>query len=80
MEEMSISKFRTTCLAVFKKVRKTKKPVLITRFGKPFAQIAPPPIPERPADWLGAMAGSGRVVGDIVSPAAEERDWDALRR
>jgi len=58
-----------------------KETGLITRFGKPLARIAPPPIQvqERPADWLGAMAGSGRVVGDIVSPTVDERDWNALR-
>ena len=80
MEEIAVSKFKATCLAVLERVRKTKKPVLVTRFGKPVAQVVPPSIAERPANWLGALAGSGRVVGDIVSPAVDERDWEALRR
>jgi prevent-host-death family protein len=80
MEEIAISKFKATCLAVLEKVRKTKKPVLVTRFGKPVAQVAPPSIPQRRAGWLGALAGSGRVVGDIVSPAVGDQDWEALRR
>jgi hypothetical protein len=33
MEEIAISKFKATCLAVLEKVRKTGKPVLVTRFG-----------------------------------------------
>jgi len=43
MEEMQISKFKATCLAVLARVGKTGNPVLVTRFGKPVAQIVPPP-------------------------------------
>jgi len=25
------------------------------------------------------LAGTGEIKGDIVSPASEESDWDALR-
>ena len=31
------------------------------------------------AEWMGAMSDVGEIVGDIVSPAAEPSDWDALR-
>ena len=31
------------------------------------------------AEWMGAMRDVGEIVGDIVSPAAEPSDWDALR-
>lgn len=31
------------------------------------------------ADWLGAMSDVGEILGDIVSPAADPSDWDALR-
>ncbi len=34
--------------------------------------------PKPPASWLGDMAGTGRIEGDIVAPAAEETDWEAL--
>jgi prevent-host-death family protein len=79
MEEIAISKFKGTCLAVLERVRQTQKPVLITRFGKPIAEIVPAPPPERPASWLGCMQGTGRIEGDIVSPALDERDWEVLR-
>jgi prevent-host-death family protein len=79
MEEMAVSKFKATCLAVLERVRRTRKPVLITRFGKPIAEIIPAPPPERPASWLGCMRGTGRIEGDIVSPAADEQDWEVLR-
>ncbi|MBM3748929.1 MAG: type II toxin-antitoxin system prevent-host-death family antitoxin [Acidobacteria bacterium] len=79
VREIAISKFRATCLAVLESVRRTRKPVLVTRFGKPVAVIAPPPPPKRPQGWLGSPAGTARITGDIVSPAVDEDDWEALR-
>ena len=79
MEEIAISRFKAACLSVLERVRKTGKPVLVTRFGKPVAEVIPPPPPKPLASWLGAMAGTGRIVGDTISPAIEEQDWQALR-
>jgi prevent-host-death family protein len=79
MEEIAISKFKATCLAVLENVRKTRKPIRITRFGKPVAEVVPASVPTQPASWLGSMAGTARIVGDIISPASDEEDWDALR-
>lgn len=78
MEEIPLSKFKATCLAVLERVRKTRKPILVTRFGRPLAQVVPPTPPSRPKHWLGDMQGTGRIVGDIVSPASDEQDWEAL--
>lgn len=77
MEEMQISKFKATCLAVLARVGRTGNPILVTRFGKPVAQIVPPP-PDPSGSWLGAMRDRGRIHGDIVAPASEPADWDAL--
>ncbi len=79
VEEIAISKFKATCLAVLERVRKTGKPILVTRFGEPVAEIVPPPLPERPKSWLGSLKGTARIVGDIVSPASDEEDWEVLR-
>ena len=79
MEEIAISKFKATCLAVMERVRRTRKAVRVTRFGKPVAEIVPPSLPPRRRDWLGSMAGTIRITGDIVSPASDESDWDVLR-
>jgi len=76
---MAISKFKATCLAVLKRVRRTRKPLLVTRFGEPVAQVAPPPPAPRPKRWLGDLAGTGRILGDIVAPASNEDDWEVLR-
>lgn len=78
MEEIAISKFKATCLAVMERVRKTRKPILVTRFGKPVAQVMPPPPPPQPKRVLGDMRGTARILGDIISPAVDEEDWEAL--
>jgi len=78
METIGISKFKATCLAVLERVRRTGKPVLITRRGEPVAEVVPPPPRTEGATWLGAMRGTGRIVGDVVSPAGEAEDWEAL--
>ncbi len=78
MEQISISKFKATCLAVLERVRRTREPVLITKRGMPVAEITPVPKAEAGA-WLGAMAGTVEVVGDIVTAPAEPADaWEAL--
>lgn len=80
MDQIAISKFKATCLAVLEKVRKTGKPVLVTRFGEPVAEVSPPHSSKKPKQWVGSLAGTGKINGDIVSPASDEEDWEALRR
>jgi prevent-host-death family protein len=79
MEQMAISKFKATCLGVLERVQRTRRPVLVTRFGKPVAEIVPVSPKQQAGPWVGAMVGTGRIVGDIVKPASDEKDWDALR-
>lgn len=78
MEEIAISKFKATCLAVLERVRKTGKPILVTRFGQPMAEISPPS-PAKTERKLGTLRGTFDIVGDIVSPASDEEDWEVLR-
>jgi prevent-host-death family protein len=78
MKEIAISKFRVTCFAVLERVRKTRKPIRITRFGVPVAEIVPSSAKPKKKQWIGSMAGTARIVGDIVSPASDEEDWEVL--
>ena len=32
-----------------------------------------------PADWMGSMKDTIEILGDIVSPAADEDDWEVLQ-
>jgi len=80
VEEMvPVSKFKAACLALLDKVKSTGQPILVTREGEPIALISPPPRPEKLESWVGSFKNKGRIVGDIVSPIANEKDWEALR-
>jgi antitoxin (DNA-binding transcriptional repressor) of toxin-antitoxin stability system len=78
MEEISATEFKATCLAVLQRVRKTRKPVRITRYGKVVAEIQPPR-PEPKKDWMGSMAGRGETLGDIIGPSTDPSEWNALK-
>jgi antitoxin (DNA-binding transcriptional repressor) of toxin-antitoxin stability system len=77
MEEIAISKFKATCLAVLERVRRTGQPVQITRFGKAIAEVIPPTNADKPKRRLGTLAGSIEILGDIVGPIGDESDWEA---
>ncbi len=68
MDEIAVSKFKATCLSELERVRRTRRPLRVTRFGKPLADIVPPQEPPASAGWLGSMRERGRVVGDLVEP------------
>ena len=79
MQEIAISEFKAKCLALLEEVRKTKQPIRITRFGKPVAEVIPPSPPRLAPGWLGSMADSCEIVGDIVAPVIDRTDWEALQ-
>jgi prevent-host-death family protein len=79
MDEIAISKFKATCLAVIERVRKTRRPIRVTKFGEPVAEVMPPSPKPKKTPWFGSMAGTGRIMGDILSPASDESDWDVLK-
>lgn len=77
---MAISRFKATCLAVLERVRKTRRPLTVTKRGQPIARVVPvEPPPPGEGQTFGALAGRGRELGDIVQPAAEPEEWEALR-
>jgi len=80
MKEIAISKFKATCLEVLERVRKTRTPILVTRFGKPIAEVQPPSASKPAGDWLGSLAGTAKILGDIVSPASDADDWEVLKK
>ena len=78
MKEIAISEFKAKCLALLDQVEKTKKPIRVTRRGKAVAEVVPPSA-EPVVNWMGSMKRRIEILGDIVAPAIEEKDWEALR-
>lgn len=79
MDEIAISEFKAKCLALLEEVNKTKRPIRITRHGKPVAEVVPPAAALRGRKFVGAMVGTGKIVGDIVSPVIELDEIEAYR-
>ncbi len=80
MTTVSVSEFKATCLALLERVRKSGRPITVTKRGKPVAQVvAIHASPRGKRKILGYMRGTGRIVGDIESPASDPQDWEVLR-
>ena len=78
IEVMAISKFKATCLAVLERVRRTGRPILVTRRGEPIAEVVPPRSPVPESGWLGSLATHASVTGDIKDPLVPVADWEVL--
>ena len=79
IREVAISEFKAKCLSLIEQVRKTRQPIRITRFGKPVAEVVPPTAVIDREAWFNSMKGSIEILGDIVSPANDEDEWEVLR-
>jgi prevent-host-death family protein len=79
MKEVAISEFKAKCLSLLDQVQKTKRPIRVTRFGKPVAEVIPASPEAGPASWIGSMKDTMKIMGDVVSPADDENDWEVLR-
>jgi len=78
MDSMPISRFKATCLASLERVRRTGRPLRVTRFGKPVADIVPPATGDARPGWLGGLRGTLRIKGDITAPSSTLVQWDTL--
>jgi prevent-host-death family protein len=79
VREIAISEFKAKCLGIIEEVRKTRKPVRVTRFGKPVAEVVPSSPEKSAGRRLGSMVGTMRILGDIVGPTGSLDDWDAWK-
>ena len=78
METMPISVFKARCLKVLADVKRTGKPIVVTKFGEPVAEVVPPRVKEKKRK-LGGMAHTILYMGDIVSPVIDLNDIEAYR-
>jgi len=77
MKTMGISQFKTHALKILDQVAKSQEGIIITKRGKPLAQV----IPYRNSDMnpkQGKLANYLVFEKDIVSPLGEEM-WDACK-
>ena len=78
MKIVPAGKFKQTCLRLLDEVAETGTPIVVTKRGKPVAQIIPPPAPETEAGWLGSLRGTAEIRGNLLEPAVSPEEWEAL--
>ena len=66
MKRVAAAEFKAHCLALMEDVRTTRRPLLITKRGKPVAKLVP--VEPEKDEWIGRLNGVFKVVGDIESP------------
>ncbi len=74
-QTIKASEFKAKCLALMDEVARTGKCVVITKNGKPVADL----VPHRAAKKSPLGIWKGRIIikGDIISPLDVE--WEALK-
>jgi prevent-host-death family protein len=77
MRRIAAGDFKQHCLRLLDEVGESGEPIVITKRGRAIAQLLPLGA-ERHEDWRGAMRDRGEIRGDIVAPAGDVHDWEAL--
>jgi prevent-host-death family protein len=67
------TEFKAHCLALLEEVRRTRQSLLVTRHGKPVAEISP--YVPKSAEQANPLRGSLLFEGDVISPLEEK--WDS---
>jgi prevent-host-death family protein len=72
---IAAGEFKARCLQLMDAVNREGIELVITKRGEPVAKLVPV-TPRQPADIFGAMRGTVRILGDIVSP--DPATWGEL--
>jgi prevent-host-death family protein len=73
--EIPAGEFKVRCLKLMDQVQATRRPIVITKRGKPVARLVP--VEESMPSIFGRMRGTVTIQGDIVGPTGEE--WNAQK-
>lgn len=73
MQTIAAGRFKNVCLKLLDEVAATRTPLVITKRGKPVAQLVPYVAPER----VRSLAGS--VLRETGDPYGTGERWDAER-
>ncbi len=80
MNAISLTEFQQNCMMILESINQSHQPVLIIDQDKVLAKVVPM-FPLDRTTWLGCMADTGQITGDIVSPTSEELvDWEVLTK
>lgn len=77
---IAAGEFKAKCLHLLDEVAAQHAPLVITKRGKPIAKLVPIDdalVEHKPVDLYGRMAGTIKILGDIVGPLGVEWNADA---
>ena len=77
MKSMTISEFKSRCIAVLKDAQRSGKGLIVTWRGQPLARIEPITRTSGKRQ-LGTFRGRMTILGDIVN-VDTSADWEMLR-
>ncbi|OGA03810.1 MAG: prevent-host-death protein [Betaproteobacteria bacterium RIFCSPLOWO2_02_FULL_62_17] len=77
MHTIQASEFKAKCLALMDEVARTGQAIVVTKNGRPVAELRPHR-PPRARSLIGLQKGRIAIKGDIVSPVGA-RLWDASK-
>ncbi len=78
--DISVTRFRASCLDFIRRVEKSGEPIDIRRRGKVVARLAPPPTAGKAVHkpWE-VLRGSGELLATPGESVLDEGDFEALR-
>ncbi len=71
--QIAAGEFKAKCLRLLDEVQQSRKEIVITKRGRPVARLLP--AEEKVPKIFGRMAGSAKILGDIIGPTGDP--WDA---
>jgi prevent-host-death family protein len=71
---IAAGEFKAKCLKLLDEVAEKRLTLVITKRGKPVAELVPIP---STGEFVGSMRGTGEILGDIISPL--EVEWEAMK-
>ena len=77
MDSIPAGEFKAKCLALMDRVARTGETIVVTKHGRPVAELRPHR-PPRIASPIGMDKGRIKILGDIVSPIGTDL-WEALK-
>jgi prevent-host-death family protein len=75
MKTIAATDFKAHCLAILEEVRQTRQPLVVTRHGKPVAEISP--YVAKRSTQENSLKGSILHQGDLISPI--DVRWDSVK-
>ncbi len=77
MKEIQLSELKKDLNSILMSISRSDQSVLIADKERLLVRIVPV-TPAAKSSWLGSMRGTGKIVGDIVSPVEEPDSWEVL--